>query len=321
MFKRTLVTLAALALVVGIATPAAAQNFSSVAVLNGSCSAPSFTFYNDTDSGFYLVSAGVVAICINGAEVARINSNGISSSGGTSVNISQSGGTVDASTASYAADTSEQALSGDLNLAAGAGTSTAGQMRYLAGAMGNVIRDGNLTDTLNTVAGVVGKYDITGTNSSVYPKAGLVGEVGGAKAGQIGSSADAAVAAVLGGDEGPVQARAAYSVDFQNTGQHNAGRAFFRFGVDLQGTGAHSGYMGANYEDGDIRLGGRNVNVAAGDNVVIRRIAAAPVNGASGTCATICGPGSLLIRTDNGTLYINTNTVASPTWTVVGSQT
>ena len=48
---------------------------------------------------------------------------------------------------------------------------------------------------------------------------------------------------------------------------------------------------------------------------------AAPVNGTSGTFAGFAGPGTLLIRTDTPTLYINTNTKASPTWTVVGTQT
>jgi len=46
-----------------------------------------------------------------------------------------------------------------------------------------------------------------------------------------------------------------------------------------------------------------------------------PVNGASGTGATWAGPGSEYTDQTAGKLYINTGTAASPTWTVVGSQT
>lgn len=44
--------------------------------------------------------------------------------------------------------------------------------------------------------------------------------------------------------------------------------------------------------------------------------AAAPTSGTSGTLAGIAEPGALLICTNNKTLYINTNTQASPTWTL-----
>jgi hypothetical protein len=49
----------------------------------------------------------------------------------------------------------------------------------------------------------------------------------------------------------------------------------------------------------------------------------APVNGGSGTFVNVAEPGALLVRIDAGQirLYINTNTKASPTWTVVGTQT
>lgn len=48
-----------------------------------------------------------------------------------------------------------------------------------------------------------------------------------------------------------------------------------------------------------------------------------PGGGTSGIGAGWAGPGSLCIGLDVGNsfkLYINTNTKASPTWTVVGSQ-
>lgn len=49
-------------------------------------------------------------------------------------------------------------------------------------------------------------------------------------------------------------------------------------------------------------------------------LAGVPVDGTSGTEAGVAGKGSLVIDSTNGKLYINTNTKASPTWTVVGTQ-
>jgi hypothetical protein len=48
----------------------------------------------------------------------------------------------------------------------------------------------------------------------------------------------------------------------------------------------------------------------------------APVDGTSGTHAGLTNnyPGTLLVDVANTKLYINTNTTASPTWTVVGTQ-
>lgn len=48
--------------------------------------------------------------------------------------------------------------------------------------------------------------------------------------------------------------------------------------------------------------------------------AGAPTSGVAGTLAGIADPGDLLSDTTNGKLYINTNTKASPTWTLVGTQ-
>lgn len=45
-----------------------------------------------------------------------------------------------------------------------------------------------------------------------------------------------------------------------------------------------------------------------------------PSDGSSGDGANVAGTGSLYSDYTNGTLYINTNTKASPTWTVVGTQ-
>jgi len=55
-------------------------------------------------------------------------------------------------------------------------------------------------------------------------------------------------------------------------------------------------------------------------DIAILTTPGAPVDGTSGTGAGKAGKGCLLIRTDTGVLYINTNTKASPTWTIVGTQ-
>jgi hypothetical protein len=49
----------------------------------------------------------------------------------------------------------------------------------------------------------------------------------------------------------------------------------------------------------------------------------APVDGVSGTGVGVAGPGSLYsdATTTTAKLYINTNTMASPTWVAVGTQT
>lgn len=47
------------------------------------------------------------------------------------------------------------------------------------------------------------------------------------------------------------------------------------------------------------------------------KVAGAPVNGTSGTFAGVAAKGTLLSDTTNALLYINTGTLASPTWTAV----
>lgn len=56
------------------------------------------------------------------------------------------------------------------------------------------------------------------------------------------------------------------------------------------------------------------------DNLVFIAVnAGAPTSGTSGTGVGLCGPGAILIDSTNKILYINTGTLASPTWTAVGS--
>lgn len=72
---------------------------------------------------------------------------------------------------------------------------------------------------------------------------------------------------------------------------------------------------------GPIYKGGRPFSkpgIRFGNNVGVFPRSGAPTSGTSGTLAGVAGPGSLLLRTD-GTLYVNSNTKASPTWSVVSS--
>jgi hypothetical protein len=59
--------------------------------------------------------------------------------------------------------------------------------------------------------------------------------------------------------------------------------------------------------------GNHRLDGCIGDGAFL--IAGAPSNGTSGTYAGIAPKGALLVDTTNGTLYQNTGTQASPTWT------
>ena len=62
-----------------------------------------------------------------------------------------------------------------------------------------------------------------------------------------------------------------------------------------------------------------SANYMAGSLRRVWRNAGAPSNGAAGTYYGVCDKGDLLIDTTNATLYQNTNTQASPTWTQIAS--
>jgi hypothetical protein len=49
----------------------------------------------------------------------------------------------------------------------------------------------------------------------------------------------------------------------------------------------------------------------------------APVNGTTGTLAGVAGPGAIAVQTDGAPpkAYVNTGTLASPTWSNLGLQT
>lgn len=121
------------------------------------------------------------------------------------------GGSVTYSPAEYSDDGSFQPIGPDLNLDPAAGTSEVGDSAYLATIMGNTFGDA-LTKTKNIIAGVIGKLSVTGARASTYPVAGVIAEVGDGV-----TEADGGFVAVLGGDSAQTNARAAFSVDNQNS--------------------------------------------------------------------------------------------------------
>lgn len=57
-----------------------------------------------------------------------------------------------------------------------------------------------------------------------------------------------------------------------------------------------------------------------GNDVLVFTNDGAPTDGTSGTGFGKAGPGSICVDFTNKKAYINTGTQASPTWTVIGSQ-
>ena len=294
--------LAALALACSIATPASAQNFSSVAVLNGSCAAPSFTFYNDNDSGFYLVSAGIVGICVNGAEVARVSANGVTSNvSGAPVTFSQTTGRVTATMSAYTGTASQQAVEGDQTLS---GTGLGKTGGYLGGVMGNVLGASTVTAAGNNgsnTAGVIGKYSIAGTAYTPgYKRGAVIGEASGAS--------DCAFCAIASDstNQEAITVDALFGVDHQFSFSGSA----INWGLNLRAVG-HDVYVGAYgpeaaYAKGDIQLLS-TACVLSGSGV--------PSDGVNGTGAGNCARGSIWLDTSGGGLYSNTGSMASPVWT------
>lgn len=134
-----------------------------------------------------------------------------------------------------------QAVAGDLNLAAGAGISTANDSKYQAGIMGNVLGTA-LTKTRNIHAGVIGKYTILTSDASELPKAGVIGEA-------AGTSCDGAVVALLSdGDELNVTPTAAFKV----MSMAGAGSSF-DYGLDLFNA-AVGEFSAVSYGTADIRF-------------------------------------------------------------------
>ena len=60
---------------------------------------------------------------------------------------------------------------------------------------------------------------------------------------------------------------------------------------------------------------GQDAGVNVGNNATVFSKAGVPTDGTSGDGVDFAGPGSLCIDVTNKDVYMNTNTLASPTWT------
>lgn len=187
-----------------------------------------------------------------------------------------------------------QVVPADLDLEPAAGTSDAGDTDFLAAVMGNLLGD-SLTKTNNIMAGVIGKYSVTGVRASIMPVAGVLGGIG-----DTVTNADGAIVGYIDGDTGITKANAAFKAVSLNSVPGSG----FNFGLDLFGA-AIGGFSELVILKSDIRLS---------KEVCIFQGAGAPVDGIAGTGAGFAGPGSLFIDRTNANMFINANTKASPTW-------
>jgi len=195
----------------------------------------------------------------------------------------------------YSGTSSFQPIGIDLNLAAAAGGTTG---KFLSPIMGNIFGT-NLSKAGNYIGGVIGHYNIAGTNATTYPSGAVLGGIGDGT-----TTAKGAFVAYIDGDSAQTNAGAAFKVMHNNS----TAASKFDFGLDTYDA-AHDGYNAVSFAKADVRMT---------NEVCILNGAGAPSNGSTG--ANVAGPGSLYIDVTNKKLYINTNTKASPTWTVVGTQ-
>jgi hypothetical protein len=144
----------------------------------------------------------------------------------------------------------------------------------------------------------MGRYLVSGTNSSTFPKVGVMGVVGNAT-----TTANAAVMAFLDGDGGLTTATAGFGISMTNS----TGGSGFSFGLDLNmlDTGAPSSLQ--PYGIAQIRL----AKDAANGNVVIKVVTSVVDGTASGL-----GIGSLGIDSTAGKLFV---VDASGNWQIVTS--
>lgn len=204
-------------------------------------------------------------------------------------------------TKAYSGAGSYQPYAVDLDLSAGTGKNTADGTAFLSPFMGNILGDA-LTKTGNYLAGVSGKYSITGTKATKYPSGGVLGIVADNGAASI---PDAPIVAVLDGDSDVAKAIAFFKVRSLNS---TAGTGA-DYGVDLFDSEA----IGLGYRQNTI-----NKALERSPHEVCRLEGdGAPVDGVSGTGAGFAGKGSQYTDYTNANLYLNAGTKASPTWKLV----
>lgn len=219
-------------------------------------------------------------------------------------NVTLTGSVTQSTTTSQAG--SFQGIAGDTTLAAGAGRDKGAGGSFQAAIMGNV-HGSNLTKTGNFVAGVIGAYDIQGTNASELPKGAVIASIFDSS-----TTADGIVVAEIDGSDpsGITRAGAAFKARQLNM---NAGSGV-NYGLDLYDT-AVSGYMSSP----TLPLAVARADIHGTFQVSILNGAGVPTDGVTG--ATFAEKGSIYIDRTNGKLYVNggAGTLASPVWKLVTS--
>jgi hypothetical protein len=263
----------------------------------------------------YYASAASVSVGSNDGEVAEDDdvtiADGvyvIAAAPGTGLHIEDvtTDGRIELVSEDYSAGGSRQLIAADLNLAAAAGTSTAGDSSFLGGIMGNLL-GAALTKTHNFIGGVIGAYSVETSNASDLPSGAVVAVLSDGSQG-----ADGAVVAVL--DNGDPGADTNATAAFKAMANTNRSGTSVEYGVDLYDAGRDStlysgGGTAFKVTKGDLRLT---------NQVVVMNGAGAPSNGTTGD--NFAAVGSLYIDKTAGKLYINTGAIDNPTWTIVGTQ-
>ncbi len=140
----------------------------------------------------------------------------------------------------YSGTGSFQPIAADLNLAAAAGGTTG---KFLSPVMGNVIGT-NLSKAGNYIGGMIGHYNIAGTNATTYPSGAVLGGIGDGT-----TTAKGAFVAYIDGDSEQTNAGAAFKVMHNNS----TAASKFSYGVDLYDA-AHDGYNAVSFGTADIRF-------------------------------------------------------------------
>lgn len=140
----------------------------------------------------------------------------------------------------YSGTGSFQPIAVDLNLAAAAGGTTG---KFLSPVMGNIIGT-NLSKAGNYLGGIIGHYNIAGTNATTYPSGAVLGGIGDGT-----TTAKGAFVAYIDGDSAQTNAGAAFKVMHNNS----TSASKFSYGVDLYDA-AHNGYNAVSFGTADIRF-------------------------------------------------------------------
>lgn len=162
----------------------------------------------------------------------------------------------------YTGTSSHQPIASDLTLSSTAGKDISSGTAHLAAIMGNLF-GAVLTKTGTYLAGLIGKYSVTGAKGTHLQAGGVLGVIADGV-----TEADGAVVAVLDGDSAVTTATAAFAVRKNNS----VPGSDFAVGLDLQGT-AHDGFTAVAYTTGEIRFSNGTKVTVSGDTITFTNLA------------------------------------------------